>query len=681
MSRFPSIGVPAARFAVLLLLALPACFPAQETDSTPRARPESIESAPAVAPPRPTLAWVLSNDGVEIHPAFGDVSLQRASQGTSPEVAGDGAGNIDGAALVGGVPSGVPVTNYALQNAAEASLSSATTVLLLCGRENNWLARSYGGVLPVEALGTWNVSKQDEWGLSLASSISPFAVDIGGEWDYANAPPPPASFIPFTLEPVFPPASNAQVCVWAFYDMSVHGSKDAPEISVAYDDGPASAPRKLARAVTQSNHPLEIVFNQLGADIGMLFVWQGSDAELLFQQNVRASYWNGGLRKRIAAGFATLDWNGLAVTSLDPRPIALGGDAEDNVRAVQYSSFVRTSPFAHYSVTTPPGTPFLAVRYELGSILYRPVLFSISIELDGEYLGYDQPWRQGTNIRSIPLPLDGRSHTVDLRNGFTRSDKYADPTAIALGFGGGGFVDAVAVPPGFKVQVNRPRPDSAALVLSHSVAVGEYAEDRPFLDQGPESSVAWPVQARAVKAFGTASVVDESYGGELLVNDCPTQQACTAYLAAIKAAQPKVTVGFLARVLNDFYHGHASHGECLPQYEENLQSLISAWAKEYPGVPLYVGSDLEQSAAHEAMTDGCTPALRLEDWRSGIQDTVQGYVARNSADWLHFVDMTPWVPQDELVEDGIHPGVEGQILICQAVADLFHQPATCGVPK
>lgn len=653
---------------------------AQDADSPSGMNATGIVTAPSNVPPHPEIGWVFSSAGDETSPAFGSVSLQSIGQGASPSIAADGAGNIDGAALTGAVPSGEPVSYYAAESATEASLSSGTTVVLLCGRENNWLLGSDKALLPVAEPGSWNVSKPGEWGLSLASSISPFAVETGGRWIYANKPPPPASFIPFTLEPEFPPPhSNAQLCVWSFYDVSLKGSTAEPQISVSYDDGPPGVPRKLPGAATPSANPLQVVFNRLGADIGTLFVWQGSAAERLFQQTVRAAYWNGGLRRRFTTSFATPDWNSLTVTELDPRPIALGGQAEDNVWAVPYKDFVRTSPFAHYSVTTPPGTPFLAVRYELGSIHYRPYLFSISILLDGKYMGYDQPWRQGTNIRSIPLPLDGRSHTIDLRNGFARSDNYAHPGLG--GFGGGGFIDAVAVAPGFKVKVNRPEPASVALVLSHSVALGELAEGLPYLDQGPQSSVAWPVQARAAKAFGTQTVVNESYGGELLANDCPTQQACTAYLAAIKAAQPNVKVGFVARMLNDFYHGRTSHGECLPQYEENLQFLFSAWKSEFPGVPLYVGSDIGQSAENEAKLDGCTPEHRLTGWRRGIEDTVRGYAARTGADWLHFVDMSQWVPQDELVPGGIHPGVEGQLRICQAVAELFHRQDECGVPR
>jgi hypothetical protein len=668
------------RFAALLLLLFPTWVAAQEPSAASRSRAASIEASPSVAIPQPQWGWILEDNGMTIRPVAGVASLETAGVGASPAVTSDGAGNIDGAALVGAVPSGKVLSHYAVGNAGEPTLEAGTTAILLCGRENHWLLGADKALLPVEAPGSWNVSKPGEWGLSLASSISPFAVAMSGKWVYANAPPPPASFLSFALLPGFPPPNaNTQLCVWGFYDTSLKGSTAEPEISVAYDDGPASVPVKLTRPLTASGSPLEIVFNRLGADIGTLFVWQGAAAERLFQQPVRAAYWNGGLRKRFASRFETRDWSGLMVTNLDPRPIALGGDAEDNVRAVPYNGFVRTSPFAHYSVTTSPGTPFLAVRYELGSLPYRPYLFSVSFLLDGQYMGYDQPWRQGTNLRSIPLPLDGRSHTVDLRNGFVRNDHYANPNTGD--FGGGGFIDAVAVPPGFVAKINRPKPSSVALVLSHSVAIGEYAEMSPYLDQGPESSVAWPVQARAAKAFGTGSVVDESYAGELLINDCPTQQACTAYLVAIKAAQPHVAVGFVARMLNDFYHGRISHGECLPQYEESLQFLISAWSSEFPGVPLYVGSDLGQAAGNEALTDGCTPALRLSDWRSGIQDTVTSYVARNGADWLYFVDMSQWVPQNELVTDGIHPGVEGHVRMCSAVAELFHQPATCGVPR
>jgi hypothetical protein len=663
-----------------LLILLPFASAAQE--AAPDAAPRSIVSSPSIIPPKPSMGWVLDDNEASIPAAFGDTALEAEGTGTSPGVALDGAGNIDGAAIVGGVPTAKPVRSYALKSAAKPTLAAGTTVLLLCGRENNWLRRSNGALLPTEApRENFSVTKLGEWGMSLASPKSPFAVHTAGHWTYADAPPPPPDFLPFGTERSFPPqGTNAPVCAWGFYDTSVKGSNSEPQISAAYDDGAAGTPVKIKAAVAAGTTPLEILFNELGADLGTFFVWQGVDAEKLFEQPYRAAYWNGGLRKTIASGFQSADWNGLAVTTLNPRPIVLGGDAQDNLWSAVYPGFVRTCPFAHYSITTPPGTPFLAVRYELGNAVYASYLYSVSFELDGKYMGYDEPWRYGTNIRSIPLPLDGTSHTVDLRNGFTRNNgNYADPTTGS--FGGGGFIDAVAVPHGYKIVVNHPVPTSVAIVFSHSVAVGGGADSVPYLAQGPQSSVAWPVQARVVRAFGTTNIVDESYAGELLANDCRSHSHCNAYLADIKVAQPDIRIGFVARMLNDFYHGRTTFGECLPQYEQYLQYFITSWAANFPRVPLYVGSDIRDSVADEAKTDGCTPELHLADWRQGVKNTVDSYVARNNAEWLHFVDMSEWVPQDELLSGGIHPTTEGQVHICQAVAEYFHQSVTCGIPR
>jgi hypothetical protein len=108
---------------------------------------------------------------------------------------------------------------------------------------------------------------------------------------------------------------------------------------------------------------------------------------------------------------------------------------------------------------------------------------------------------------------------------------------------------------------------------------------------------------------------------------------------------------------------------------------FTAWSNELPGLPLYVGSEIREAPGREAETDGCTPAMKLADWRAGIESAVTAFAAQNNADWLHFVDMTGWVPQDELVIDGMHPSVEGHIEMCQAVASYFHQPGNCGVPR
>jgi hypothetical protein len=677
-----SNGSSSIRSLVVLLFALPSVVAAQEPASIPAEDAESAAASLSTVPPRPAMGWVLESNQAAIPAEFGPAALESSGAGASPAVALDGAGNIDGAGLLGGLPSGTLLGSYALKSADQATLQAGTTVILLCGRLNSWLRYPNGALLPTAAPAkSFSVTKPREWGVNLISAVSPFAVVVGGQWKYAAAPPVPASYSSFGTEFKFPAlGSNNQVCVWALYDTSVEGSTARPEISVAYNDGPAGTPVKLTAPVAKGANPLEVVFNSVGADLGTLFIWQGSAAEALFRQSLRATYWNGGLRKSIQSGFQTEPWSGLDVTLLDPRPIVLGGDAQDNVWAVSYPGFVRTSPFAHYSVTVSPFTKFLAVRYQLGNTPYHPSEYSVSFELDGKYLGYDQPWQFGTNYRSIPLPQDGRSHTVELINGYTRNNgNYAAPTEGA--FGGGGFIDAVAVPPGHTLKVNRPAPRSVALVVSHSIAVADEAAIVPYQGQGPQSSVAWPVMARAANAFGTSSVVDESYAGELLANDCWTQSDCDAYIAAIKKAQPEIKLGFVARLINDFAHGHAFYSECLPEYEAVMRRLIASWNSELPGVPLYIGSDTRKAVPNEARIDHCTPSHTQAYWREGIESTVKTYIANHQADWLHFVDMTEWVPQSELLPDGVHPTVEGQVKICQAVAEYFDQQVTCAVPQ
>jgi hypothetical protein len=678
------------RALVLLLLCFPAAVISQALDPLPQRAVAQAASTPPI-PPAPAFGWVLDQSAQTIPAVFGSASLTGIGLGSLPTQAPDGAGNIDGPALLGQNASNPLVQSYALQDPTQASLAAGTTVFLLCGRQDYWLTGLFGGQLPVQEGGQWNAQKPGEWGLRLVSSLGVFAVTNNGSSVYAKSPAPPANFLPFSGSSAYPvPFSNAPVCLWAFYDTSVHGTTSAPQISTAYGDGPASAAVVLNESATAthalihnavaSSSPMQVNFGKLGADLGTLFIWQGASAERLFQQSVRAAYWNGGLRSSVASGFQTPVWSGLSATALNPQPIALGGDAQDNVWANAYASFVRTTAFAHYSITSSPGTPFVAVRYQLGNSPQAANAYSVSFLLDGQYLGYDQPWRDGTIYRTIPLPQDGNSHTLDLRNGFARGNgNYAAPTTAT--FGGGGFIDAVAVPSGYTVQINHPVPTSVALVLSHSVAVADEAPSAPYQDQGAQSSVAWPVLARSAGAFGTASAVDESFAGQLMANNCWTQAACNTYIAKIKAAQPNITVGFVAQLLNDFFHGPAAYNECLPQYERTMQHLFIAWSAQFPGVPLYVGSDTLTSAALEATADGCSPALYLSDWRAGIQSTVQSYAAAHNATWLQFVDMTSWVPQSQLVPSGLHPTVQGQIGICQQVAALFNQSVTCGVPR
>ena len=159
MIRLQSVGGASAVFAALLLLFFPGSAPAQQPQAMPDRDAAKMENAPSSVPSNPAAGWVLRSDGATIGPAFGDAALESVGQGASPSIAADGAGNIDGAALVGGVPGGDPVTQYALGSATEGSLSSETTVVLLCGRENNWLLGADKALLPAEAPASWNVTR------------------------------------------------------------------------------------------------------------------------------------------------------------------------------------------------------------------------------------------------------------------------------------------------------------------------------------------------------------------------------------------------------------------------------------------------------------------------------------------------------------------------------------------
>jgi hypothetical protein len=81
------------------------------------------------------------------------------------------------------------------------------------------------------------------------------------------------------------------------------------------------------------------------------------------------------------------------------------------------------------------------------------------------------------------------------------------------------------------------------------------------------------------------------------------------------------------------------------------------------------------------MTDGCAPPHTLADWRPGIESAVSDYQASLGASWLHFVDMSDWVPQRDIQPPGVHPTTVGQIKICQAVAAYFGQQVTCTIPQ
>jgi hypothetical protein len=189
-----SNGSSSIRSLVVLLFALPSVVAAQEPASIPAEDAESAAASLSTVPPRPAMGWVLESNQAAIPAEFGPAALESSGAGASPAVALDGAGNIDGAGLLGGLPSGTLLGSYALKSADQATLQAGTTVILLCGRLNSWLRYPNGALLPTAAPAkSFSVTKPREWGVNLISAVSPFAVVVGGQWKYASAPPVPAS--------------------------------------------------------------------------------------------------------------------------------------------------------------------------------------------------------------------------------------------------------------------------------------------------------------------------------------------------------------------------------------------------------------------------------------------------------------------------------------------------------
>lgn len=182
---------------VLFLLCFPASVIGQVLDPLPQQTMAQSEATPPI-PPAPAFGWVLDQSAPVIPPAFGAASLTGIGLGSLPSQAPDGAGNIDGPALLGQSEINPLVQSYALQDPVQGSLSAGTTVILLCGRQNYWLSAPGGGLLPVQAGGEWNVQKSGEWGLRLVSSIGDFGVANNGTWIYAKSPTPPENFVPFS---------------------------------------------------------------------------------------------------------------------------------------------------------------------------------------------------------------------------------------------------------------------------------------------------------------------------------------------------------------------------------------------------------------------------------------------------------------------------------------------------
>src|SRR5580698_9851913 len=132
-------GSASMRSYAALLLFLPVLAAAQQPEP---ADTDAVAVSPVI--PHPTMGWILESNGASIQEQFGSEPLESSKTAATPALARDGAGNIDGAALAGGLPSGGIVNRYALSDAGDGTLAEGTTVMLLCGRENNWLRSASG---------------------------------------------------------------------------------------------------------------------------------------------------------------------------------------------------------------------------------------------------------------------------------------------------------------------------------------------------------------------------------------------------------------------------------------------------------------------------------------------------------------------------------------------------------
>jgi len=113
------------RALVLLLLCFPAAVISQALDPLPQRAVAQAASTPPI-PPAPAFGWVLDQSAQTIPAVFGSASLTGIGLGSLPTQAPDGAGNIDGPALLGQNASNPLVQSYALQDPTQASLAAGT---------------------------------------------------------------------------------------------------------------------------------------------------------------------------------------------------------------------------------------------------------------------------------------------------------------------------------------------------------------------------------------------------------------------------------------------------------------------------------------------------------------------------------------------------------------------------
>lgn len=545
---------------------------------------------------------------------------------------------------------------YSPASGSTATLSTTTTVLRFCYRPDPWMHNTAGALLSTVGNAAF---KSGEWYFDVSNTTVHSATHKVGGFGASEVTSvvaaKPSSEQYFGNATAYPGVNPADYCEWLFYDTgagTLGGTTGAPVVAGSFNDGPIGTPVTLGAALSTGT-AFRVASNLVGADSHTLTIWTGAAAGKMFNQSLRSLEWNNGMNSNVFNNFIQPAWSQLSKTYLNPAPIALGGDAIDNVTAQQYPAttnsftdaggnytitlpgWVRTSPFATYSVTVTNATgtqspPEVCFRSQQGSGLAQSLQDLsqlqrfISYDIDGTYANYSTPANYGTNYLCIALTTTVASHTIRLFNGTTVAAVFTNPYATATPISGGPFIDAVGVPKGYVVTVNHITASSGLTWgYGHSVMAGHGTQQLPGYNTGVSNTSSWFAMSRKLGAFGggtsaynagTWSAVCDCYGSRLAWSDFPTPTAATSYMTALKLAQPNLTQGIVEDLINDRFHGPgSSNQECLVpatnwanSFMATEANLVNAWHVAFPTLPLYIGSDIVQASSAESSVDGCT---------------------------------------------------------------------------
>lgn len=649
---------------------------------------------------------------------------------------------------------------YSPASGTTATLSTTTTVLRYCYRPDPWMHITGGTALPTAGNSAF---KSGEWYFNVANSTAHSATHQVGGFGAAEVTPvvapKPSSEQYFGNSTPYPAGAPADYCEWLFYDTgagTLGGTTGAPVVAGSFNDGVIGTPVTLGAALSTGT-AFRVASASTGADSHTLTIWTGASAGKMFSQSLRSLEWNNGMNSNVFNNFIQPAWSQLSKTYLNPAPIALGGDAIDNVTAQQYPAtsnnftdaggnytitmpgWVRTSPFTTYSVTVTNATGTqspseVCFRSQQGTGLAQSLqdigqnLRFVSFDIDGVYANYSTPANYGPNYLCIGLTTTVASHTIRFFNGTTIAAVYTLPYATATPISGGPFIDAIGVPKGYVVTVNHLTATTGLTWgYGHSVMAGHGTQQLAAYNTGVATTSSWFTMSRKLGAFGggtsaynagTWSAICDCYGSRLIWSDFQTPTMATAYMAALKLAQPSITRGIVEEVINSRFHGPNSTNQlCLVpatnwanSFMATYANLANSWHVAWPSFSLYIGSDIVQSSGNEASLDACTyssgtvtnlntiialGALNSEPtapscttsgcnyaaWRRVLYNSVQNptnstvqlfyNLTAPSSGLIHGWDMTGCMTQAQIGADGIHPGVQGHVGITGCVQTLF----------